>query len=347
MTGEGSAGSRGESVLLGTDLNLNDRHSLYGSYTYSTDRTDGERGIATVGQRSRVSNQVQAFTENQFTHGERQSGLAHVFGLDFAPAPRWQFGLSLQRSSLDDVVLGSIEREAGTMSASYRQKGFHYTGKVEARRDRGDVDRTQWLTTNQAQYKASPSFTLLGGFDLSVTRDRDSLREVGRFVEGNAGLAYRPVYHDRLNLLAKYTYLYDLPTEGQDFDRTDERSHVASLEGTYRLWKPLSVGGKGAYKQGEIRVDRNTGDWFRTRTYFAAARVDLHLIRNWDALFEYRWLDVIEAESVRHGALTALYRHLGDHLKIGVGYNFTDFNDDLTRLDYNNHGWFVNLVGKF
>jgi hypothetical protein len=34
------------------------------------------------------------------------------------------------------------------------------------------------------------------------------------------------------------------------------------------------------------------------------------------------------------------------HLKIGVGYNFTDFSDDLTDLDYQNNGWFVNFVGK-
>ena len=56
----------------------------------------------------------------------------------------------LQRSDLDDSVLGSIEREAGSMSVGYRQKQFRYAGKLEVRRDRGDVDRTQWLTTNQA-----------------------------------------------------------------------------------------------------------------------------------------------------------------------------------------------------
>ena len=47
----------------------------------------------------------------------------------------------------------------------------------------------------------------------------------------------------------------------------------------------------------------------------------------------------------RGGALVALYRYLGDHFKVGVGYNFTDFSDDLTDLSYNHHGWFFNLVG--
>jgi hypothetical protein len=294
-----------------------------------------------------LSNQLQVFSENQFTHGERQSGVAHVYGLGFAPSSNWNFELSVQRSDLDDKLAGSIERDAASASVSYRQSRASWTGKLEVRRDRGDVDQTQWLTTSQARYKASPSFTLLGNANLSVTRDRDSLRKVGRFVESSVGFAYRPVYHNRLNVLGKYTYLYDLPTEGQDFDRTDERSHVASLEGMYRLWQPWSIGGKVAYKQAEIRVDRDAGEWFRTRTLFWAARNNFHLLRKWDAFVEYRWLQVDEASGLRQGVLAAIYRHLGDHAKVGVGYNFTDFNDDLTNLDYNNQGWFVSIIGKF
>jgi hypothetical protein len=30
-----------------------------------------------------------------------------------------------------------------------------------------------------------------------------------------------------------------------------------------------------------------------------------------------------------------------------VGYNFTDFSDDLTDLDFDSQGLFVNIVGKF
>ena len=47
----------------------------------------------------------------------------------------------------------------------------------------------------------------------------------------------------------------------------------------------------------------------------------------------------------RRGALAMIYRHLGSHMKLGVGYNFTDFSDDLTDLRYNHKGVFINLVG--
>jgi len=44
--------------------------------------------------------------------------------------------------------------------------------------------------------------------------------------------------------------------------------------------------------------------------------------------------------------LVGVYRHINQHVKVGVGYNFTDFSDDLTNLDYRSQGWFVNLLGK-
>ncbi len=33
-------------------------------------------------------------------------------------------------------------------------------------------------------------------------------------------------------------------------------------------------------------------------------------------------------------------------MKVGVGYNFTTFSDDLTDLDYDSQGVFINLIGK-
>ena len=36
---------------------------------------------------------------------------------------------------------------------------------------------------------------------------------------------------------------------------------------------------------------------------------------------------------------------MGEHLKLGVGYNFTDFSDDLTDLSYDHQGAFFNVVG--
>jgi hypothetical protein len=70
-------------------------------------------------------------------------------------------------------------------------------------------------------------------------------------------------------------------------------------------------------------------------------------VRHWDFLIEGRMLEVSEADDKRSGMLVAIHRHIGQHFKVGVGYNFTDFSDDLTDLNYDSKGWFINLVGKF
>jgi hypothetical protein len=78
-----------------------------------------------------------------------------------------------------------------------------------------------------------------------------------------------------------------------------------------------------------------------------AARADYEVIRRWDLLAEVRKLSVTTAQDSQLGALVAVYRHLGPNVKVGVGYNFTDYSDDLSDLSHRNHGFFFNVIGKF
>jgi hypothetical protein len=66
----------------------------------------------------------------------------------------------------------------------------------------------------------------------------------------------------------------------------------------------------------------------------------------WHALAEYRWLDV-QAGGTRQGWLVGLDRDIGKNFRIGAGYNFTEFSDDLTDFDYDHEGWFLNMVGMY
>ena len=67
--------------------------------------------------------------------------------------------------------------------------------------------------------------------------------------------------------------------------------------------------------------------------------------RGVEVTIEGRLLDMPDLDERRAGALAAVSRYFGDHLKIGVGYNFTDFSDDLTDLDFDHQGVFLNLTG--
>jgi hypothetical protein len=344
---EGSTGRFGKSLLLGTDLSVNDHYDVYISHTLASDRAEGQRAVTTFGQRARLSNQLTMFSENQFTHGERQNGLSQLYGLEITPTTRWTFGFTLQRSDLEESALGEVKRQAVSLSAAYNEGRSRWQGKLEFRRDRGDADRVQLLVANQLDFKLTDSIALSGKLDGSTTRDRDADRDLAVFVESGVGFAYRPVRHDRLNVIGKYTFLYDLPNESQGLFRTDERAHVISLEALYDLTKSWTVGSAIKTKLAENRVDRNSGSWLKTQTSFAALRASYHFLHAWDAQVEHRWLMVHEAESLDQGFLAAIYRHVGANLKVGVGYNFTDFNDDLTNLGYDNRGTFLTVIGKY
>ncbi len=61
------------------------------------------------------------------------------------------------------------------------------------------------------------------------------------------------------------------------------------------------------------------------------------MIQKWHALAEYRWLDVDDG-GTKQGWLAGVDRDINLHFRLGVGYNFTDFSDDLTNFGYDHKG---------
>ena len=95
-----------------------------------------------------------------------------------------------------------------------------------------------------------------------------------------------------------------------------------------------------------MRFGRGVGAWADSATTFAAGQIRYELRTQWHGLAEYRWLDVKDG-GTRSGFLVGLDRDINKNFRIGVGYNFTDFSDDLTDFDYDHKGWFLNLVGTY
>jgi len=125
----------------------------------------------------------------------------------------------------------------------------------------------------------------------------------------------------------------------------DKRGNIRDAQFTEaQRWQ---IGGKVAHKSGEIRTDRDAGQWERNDATLAAARVRYHLNHQWEASAQYHWLNSEESQDVQHGAMISVDRHIGKNLKVGIGYNFTDFDDDLRNQSGSSEGWFINLVGKY
>jgi hypothetical protein len=105
------------------------------------------------------------------------------------------------------------------------------------------------------------------------------------------------------------------------------------------------VGGKYAYRLGEASLDLVQPTFFDNTAQLSVLRVDYRFLKQWDTLAEVRQLGLPDLNQRSRGVLTAIYRHITKNLKAGVGYNFTNFSDDLTDLNYNHRGIFINLIG--
>ena len=114
---------------------------------------------------------------------------------------------------------------------------------------------------------------------------------------------------------------------------------------TYDLTRNFTIGGKYAYRLSQVSLDRENPEFFDNNASLYVLRGDYRLFDNWEVLVEGRMLDMADINEVRSGALAMLSRYLGKHMKIGLGYNFTDFSDDLTDLSYDHSGAFLSVTG--
>ncbi len=374
VIGDFSTGHRGDGAALTLEYDLNADHTLYSTLTHSTDRTDspfstspGSQGSGfqqerllpgnaiALGHRSRISNQLDVFNETSFSDTRGPVTLGHIFGLTWAADSGLNAGITMQKSDVN-AELGLVERSAYSISGGYRSARVRWTSRVEYRDDQSVAaldDVEQWASINRLDVKFDDNWRLLTRLNFADTENTADRSANTRLIEGGLGIAYRPVDDNKLNWLAKYTYLYDLTSQGQvDFsgllnERADQRSHILSLEGVQRWGPKWSLGAKFARRVSELRLQRDAGPWFDSTANFGAIRIRYHWVRQWDALLEYRALDLEEAQNRRSGWLIGVDRHVGDHMKVGIGYNFTDFSDDLTNLDYEFDGFFINLLGKY
>jgi hypothetical protein len=351
---EGTHGDRGNAATANAEYRLSPEHTIYGAYTVTTDNSaydsvfnPRQQGGWTLGQRWRLTEKSNLFNESQYLKDPNAgNGLANTFGMDFYPALGWNVGFTLQQGELDGIN-GEVQRRAVSVSAGRTAPSTTWASKLEWRRDSGAEQRTQWVSTNRAQHKLNESWRVSAKFNYANTKDKLNAAAGAKYVEGGLGFAWRPFGEARYALLGRYTYLYDLATLGQvGGAQYDQRSQVVSLEGVYKHDHQWEFAAKAARREGEARFGRGTGAWFDSATTYLGAQARYELPWQWHALAEYRTLFVKDG-GTRQGWLVGVDRDIGKHLRVGVGYNFTDFSDDLTRFGYTYRGFFINLVGSY
>jgi hypothetical protein len=97
---------------------------------------------------------------------------------------------------------------------------------------------------------------------------------------------------------------------------------------------------------GEVRNRAPGSPWDSSSIHLGILRADYHIVHEWDAMLEGRVMWSPTTEEADWGLVAALYRHFGENMKVGLGYNFGHFSDDLRDLTQNDHGVFLNVIGK-
>ncbi|MGZ3253704.1 MAG: OmpA family protein, partial [Burkholderiaceae bacterium] len=355
---EASDGNLGAGGKLGIDYRLSDRSNAYLNYVVENESLDnsyrGRQGTWVSGGSTRISDEVRLFTETRTTNGSGPQSLSQAFGADWAPNDRWTLGSKFETGTLTDPLAGDTHRNALGFSVGYKEGTLKYSGNLELRDETNTISghRNTWLLRNTLGYQATKAWRLLGKLNWSDSHNSQGAFYDGGYHELVAAAAYRPVDNDRWNSLFKYTNLYNLPSPGQvDISGAQldyaQRSQVFAADTIYDIKPWLSIGGKYAFRIGELKDNKVNGTWFSSRADLMILRVDLHWVKEWDALTEVRTLRATEAADARAGMLFAIYRHVTEGVKMGVGYNFTNYSDDLTDLSYRSRGWFINVLGTF
>jgi hypothetical protein len=193
---------------------------------------------------------------------------------------------------------------------------------------------------------------MLASVDAVISNSDQASILDGDYIKASIGATYRPVDNDKLNLLFRYSYLYDLPGAQQvnasgNVLGPSQRSHILSADVTYDVNEWLTVGGKYGFRTGSISKTRAVQDFETSTVHLGILRADVNIVKNWDLLAEARVLYSAQSKQTNFGFLAAAYRHFGNNMKVGVGYNFGKFSDDLSDLTYNDKGVFFNVIGKY
>jgi hypothetical protein len=353
---------------LGADVQLNRRYGqgseAYIGYSLLADRTDAgfepvnlftrsNRGTLTVGARHRFSSAFSVYGENKIGHGGTAPSTMRSVGAKFDPNEKLSFSASFENGQIDDATTGLFKRTAATFGVGYTTKEVQFGSNVEARFERGPGrDQTVWLFRNTASLQLNPDWRALGRLNIAVADNEGPSVRAADYIEGVIGFAYRPVHNDRLNLLARYNYFQDLGPVGQvtaggETNSPKQRSQIGAIDVNYDLTQSFTIGAKYGYRQGKVSLDRTSDQFVSSNTHLAILRADWRAVKQWDLLVEGRYLSNDLAGDERWGGLAAIYRHLGNNAKIGIGYSISDFSDDLTDQSYTSKGVFVNLLGKF
>jgi hypothetical protein len=341
LTADGATGAEGGSAQAGVVLTRG------GSELYLNRRITDDRAATVLGTRSPLGPSSRAYAEYQWEDVDGGGKLVSLVGLQRSWNPTQGFRLLLSGETAEtSATTGGGRRTAVNLGVSFaRPKKITLVSQNTIRFDRQGVDRRQLVSSTQLDYALNADLSALAKYRFSTTEDRRTGTDEAEFDEKTLGLAYRPVAHQRFNGIFRFTKLLDQRPSGTG--GTETRSWgVVSIDTSYRILPRLEWLSKVALTtsaQSSDIIDVPEG-----RMRLAIQRLNVNVWRPIDVGFEYRVLQDRRANDERRGWLLENSWRVHDNVRVGLGYNFTDFSDELIPAnDYSVTGWFLRVQGTY
>ncbi len=325
-------GDRSNSFVLGIDNSFNNGPTVFSEF----------RLRDAVGSQIAVSRDQQLATGVRNTWNLRE-GLALTASAEYLKILAGRSRDALALASGVDYSLSDLSKLSARLEWRRLQDDPATIGLNDA--------QTQYLSTISLARKLSRDWTLLAR-NYAFYQDGSALgtRLENRFQIGGA---WRPVDHNRWNMLSRYEFktVRDQTRVSASSALAPEnyRAHILSLHADYHPSRPWWFSGRVAAKSS---FDRTLPAAQRSyAAYLMGLRAVYDITENWDigVLASQLWSPSGASGKSRQHALGLEVGYLlQQNLWLSLGYNATGFTDrDLTGTDYTAKGPYLRLRFKF
>lgn len=346
LEGKVGAGDRGEAAQVGVNYDDGQRR-VYLTERATQDSNNRQAQSTIVGSESKLGS-GKVYTEHQWEQTKNADSRTNRTLSVVGSQQSWDVHKGLNFTVLGEI--GDIQAQSGNSKRYVAGSGLSYqqaqswkvSTYLEWRLERGSIARSQWLSKNAIEIKLDPDYTLLGKFNMSLTTDDKQQKIEAAFEERSIGLAYRPTTFDAFNALGRYSYIKDQRPFGLNPGEDRTQMNVVSLDFRFDITQKLTWTEKlsGRIKNKTIANLPTV----TTRTTLMIHRLDYKLPKALGIGSEYRILANDLMQDQRSGWLSELTWQANKQARLGLGYNFTDFSDNLISLNsYSEEGWFLRI----
>ncbi|MBT8110118.1 MAG: right-handed parallel beta-helix repeat-containing protein [Gammaproteobacteria bacterium] len=341
-------GTKGDSAKLGAQMNWRGNR-LYFAQQFNDLEESGLTTNRLVGAEAPFGMDGAVYSEYHWSRLPNGRQGQALFGARqrFQAMDGLRIEISGEHSAENAVTNNTGERYALSIGATFdNARGITLATRNEYRKDSRSIASEQFISASHLKLALSDDLAVLGNYRFSKSESSAQADRNIDFTEASIGLAYRPVEHDRLNLLTRFTRLNNTPTEFQTAGAFGGlTSDIFAVDWSYQLTHGIEWVGKQAMRWSDSDDDPT---YERSRTSLSVQRLNWSMPK--DLLFgtEYRVIDQNISDDRRTGFVTELMWEGLDPLILGLGYNFSDVSDSAyVDYDFSTQGPFFRLQGKF